>query len=432
MNFDIFRSRVAQSAQAAAIAARQVSSLDEMAQTDEYVQSEGLNVSNKKKKNAGAGTPGSKKHDGVKTANQISPVVENLSNKFVDALSAAAKPANQTRNKGVQSHNVVRDTNRTSSVKAREPKLVSSVAALYEEKPYNKSLKQHLQSESRHRLERTHSGHQNKLNSLDDASAKPTGVVLGGRHTHILHQLNYDSDDDSSDEEEGNFPTHDSGDVELARNNSLSDELERELNGTLRDLDKVKKKDPYRFMTMTADLEERKSLIAHQSTSEKSNAEMAVKQLLSSQSTSTGLETRNAFNAGLLWVKNVASPQLQALSKHVATKVSESEIGSLATQHAEQLTSKPMIGPRHDKLNKTHESEEKIIMTTSATFLRDDDMAELERIKSMQSSSQMTVLVKSCLESLWGNPRLAFVAATFIFALFVYYYSRKRSVDDVL
>ena len=58
MNFDIFRSRVAQSAQAAAIAARQVSSLDEMAQTDEYVQSEGLNVSNKKKKNAGAGTNG--------------------------------------------------------------------------------------------------------------------------------------------------------------------------------------------------------------------------------------------------------------------------------------------------------------------------------------------------------------------------------------
>ena len=48
MNLDTFRTRVAQSAQAAASAARQFSSLDEMAQNDDYVQSEGLNVSNKK------------------------------------------------------------------------------------------------------------------------------------------------------------------------------------------------------------------------------------------------------------------------------------------------------------------------------------------------------------------------------------------------
>ena len=402
-----------------------------MAQTDEYVQSVGLNVSNKKKA-IGAGSPALKEYDGAKATSQISPVVENLSNKFVDALSAAAKPTNRTRNEGKQTQHIVTGANKTPHVKACEPKLVSSVAALYEENSHNKTSMQHLQSENEHQFERAHSRHQNKRASSDHASTKPTGVIVGDRHTYILHQLNYDSDDDSSDDERGNCPTHDSGDVELARNNSLSDELERELNGTLRHQAEVKKKDPHRFMAMAADLEERESLIPPHPISEISKTETIMNQAPGSQSTSAGQETRNAFNAGLLWVKNVASPQLQALSKHVATKVSESEIGSFAPQHTEQLTSKPMIGPRRDTLNKTHESEEEIIMTSSATFLRDDDMAELERIKNMQSSSQMTALVRSCLESLWDNPRLAFVAATFIFALFVYYYSRKRSVDDVL
>jgi hypothetical protein len=90
MNLDTFRSRVA----AATTAARQFSSLDEMAQADEYVQSEGLRVSNKKRDRGGQ-----QKH-GLDTSGQqqLQGAVENLSDKFVEALSAAAKPKPRYRN----------------------------------------------------------------------------------------------------------------------------------------------------------------------------------------------------------------------------------------------------------------------------------------------------------------------------------------------
>ena len=183
-------------------------------------------------------------------------------------------------------------------------------------------------------------------------------------------------------------------------------------------------KDPHRFMIMTADLEmERESRLQSQSTP-LANHEMA---------SSAGLETSNALKAGLSWVKNVASPQLQALSKHIMTKVTENESHRYSTTQKEEQSIRPMIGPRHTKVSKITDSlEDEIIMTSSAAFLADEDNAELERIRSMHASSRMTALVRNCLEGLWENPRLAFVAATLIFALLVYYYSRRRSVDDVL
>ena len=87
-----------------------------------------------------------------------------------------------------------------------------------------------------------------------------------------------------------------------------------------------------------------------------------------------------------------------------------------------------MIGSRHTPSNKPHEEEEKITMTSSAAFLADDDMAELERIRTRNSPSKIRQLVQQCID----NPRLAFIAVTLVFALFAYFYSRHRSVDDVL
>eukprot|EP00804_Cyclotella_cryptica_P003635 CCRYP_002236-RA/>CCRYP_002236-RA protein AED:0.00 eAED:0.00 QI:28/-1/1/1/-1/1/1/226/425 len=422
MNLDTFRSRVAQSAVAAATAARQFSSLDEMAQNDDYVQSEGLNVSNKKKEH---------KH-GVAVQKQLesSSLVENLSEKFVETLSTAAKPKSRST-AGEVVHKTSYGSKEVKKPVASGPKLVSSVAALYKEDGgCSKHSKQREDSGDKHyktALLKTASSGRNHVAASRNSSLSSAGVILvNDRHAHILHQLNYDSDNDSSDNERVGNSSNNADEIELRRTNSLSDELERELNETLqkhKPTEEAKKKDPHRFMIMTADLEkERESLLQSQSMPQ-ANHGMA---------NSAGLETSSAIKAGLSWVKNVASPQLQALSKHIMTKVAEKESHRYSTTQKEEQSIKPMIGPRHTNVSKMTDSlEDEIIMTSSAAFLVDEDHAELERIRSMHSSSRMTALLRSCLDGLWGNPRLAFVAATLIVALLVYYYSRKRSVDDV-
>jgi hypothetical protein len=416
MNLDTFRSRVAQSAAAAATAARQFSSLDEMAKNDEYVQREGLNVSNKKRNEMAQSS------DGSTILQKDSSLVVDLSDKFVDALSTAANPKTYSRNE---------DATMQIRGEVHKPQLVSSVAALCERDNLHAKVPQQIISSGpcsgrNHRESRSHHASSSYGRKT---SSEPTGVIVGDRHAHILHQLHYDSDDDSSGDEQGNsFTNDDLGDVELARNNSLSDELERELNETLQHQADERKKDPHRFMTMAAGLEERESLLP--SLNSRHMTDLDVKGVSDVQFTTAGQETSNALKAGLSWVKNVASPQLQSISKQILTKVSENESRYFTTHDTTEP--RPMIGPRHDKHSKTANPEDEIIMTSSATFLADADMAELERIRSKHSSSQMTVLVGTCLGSLWENPRLAFVAATLIFALFVYYYSKTRSIDDVL
>jgi hypothetical protein len=419
MNLDTFRSRVAQSAQAAALAARQFSSLDEMAQNDEYVQSDSLRVSSKKK--AVTSNTG-------RVLREEPSIVENLSDKFVDALTIAAKPKPRLRNDDLQIIAVASNEGRLvePSRTAHEPKVAvnsETAARKLSERDNISSNKMPNQYESK--------SHRSLYSRK--TSSEATGVIVGDRHVHILHQLHYESDDSSGDEKSNSSSSEiQMRNLELARNNSLPDELERELNETLQHQAEMKRKDPHRFM---ADLEEREMLLPSRSLSanhELSKAEFNLQNGTAySQSTAAGQETLNALNAGLSWVKNVASPQLQAISKQIITKVADSEGKHFSAQDKNtQLSSKPMIGPRHQAL--APDVEDEIIVTSSATFLAADDMAELDRIRSKHSSSQMTVMVKSCLENLWENPRLSFVAATLILAIFVYYYSRKRSINDVL
>ena len=84
---DFIRYRVEESAKAAASAARQLSSLDEMAQSDHYIQSDGLRVSDKKQPPSASSS----------FSDNSPSVVEDLSGRFVDALSMAARKQNRPR-----------------------------------------------------------------------------------------------------------------------------------------------------------------------------------------------------------------------------------------------------------------------------------------------------------------------------------------------
>eukprot|EP00956_Cyclotella_meneghiniana_P008972 scaffold12308_cov74-Cyclotella_meneghiniana.AAC.10 len=376
-----------------------------MAKNDEYVQSDGLNI--RKKNND---------QDAAKIfVGKTSSVTENLSDRFVDAISTAAKPKNREaikpKNRGgipkTNSLNNGRDVV-SGKVVLSDHKFSTSVLS-FDNQETSSAISSRQKSNTR-QIQKS-----NGTIYARKTSSEATGIIVGNQHAHILHQLHYESDDDSSGDDS-------MGDLELARNNSLSDALEHELNMTLQHQSQYeeKKRDPNRFMTIT---EERECLLPSHSTSSNNAILKAEFNTHTSNQFTAGMETRNALKAGLSWVKNVATPQLQAMTQNIVTKVAENDSKLFPTN-----TNKPMIGPRQNKLDTTNHDEDEITMTSSAAFLADTDMAELERIKSKHSSSQITLLLNNCVE----NPRLAFVAATLVFALFVYYYSRKKSVDDVL
>ena len=88
--------------------------------------------------------------------------------------------------------------------------------------------------------------------------------------------------------------------------------------------------------------------------------------------------------------------------------------------------------PSRSRSRQIEADEENITMTSSSTFLSADEMAEFEQMRSKTSQSPIIAMILSLVETIKSNHRMTFVAVTLILSVFAYYYSRKRSVDDVL
>ena len=470
---DIIRSRLAESAKAAAGAAMQLSSLDDLAQNDEYVQSEGLRVSEKKKRPSSASSL---------SGNSKSPsVVEDLSGKFVDALSMAARQQHRQQ-RAIRAPRVEVESSRKQKVKSMEgaqssrsmsrhqpraqtqkPHLIPSVAALYgqnEEKIVSKqsSIKDGGQKQALVHKSTQRNGHfegrgighptldAKKITSLATLPSSPDSpghstknvLLVNERQAHILNELDYDSDTDSSDDF---LPRKSQHDIEGGRlgNAALHDQLEQDLEESLFRQNSLngptnndEDKDVYRFMKMTARIEtEREVLIQSQRAARESTQTHADR--IDNRSgfgtqdkiiNSAGEQTNNALRAGLAWMRNVASPQLEAISKQLLTKAVEPGLSNKSNLDCPR--SGPMIGPRHNLRDDSEEEE--IITSTSSAFLSARDMAELEMIGMRNSTSKLQALLQTCNE----NPRFVFIGLTLVLALFAYFYSRHGSVDDIL
>jgi len=458
---ELFRSRVAQSAKAAAGAARQLSSLDDMAQNDDYVNSDGLRVRSKTEVTSSASS--------FSDNSELPSVVEDLSEKFVDAFSSAARkhnrprPVNDSHHRGRQSSQLELASNQKSvsrehkqqpkSATQQKPKLMSSVAALYDQNDKKKSAP--TNERGMKSLALTTNQNPRSLATIPSSPGQKTNVLLvNEHHARILHELDYDSDADSSDDENTCDPQNNNSDKDVDMgtlpNTALHDKLEQELeesisrqNSQNAPTDGRQQKDVHRFMKMTADVESEREVLLKslesipESTSANTDRVGNASGLWNydSRRGSAGEETAKALGAGMSWVRNVASPQLEALSKQIMTKVSEADASRRSNpdeskrSNLERPRRGPMIGPRHaSPATKSDSEAENITMSTSVSFLADADMAELERIRMRNSPSKVVALMQACV----GNPRLAFIGVTLIFALFAYFYSRHRSVDDVL
>lgn len=471
---DIIRSRLAESAKAAAGAAMQLSSLDDLAQNDEYVQSEGLRVSEKKKRPSSASST---------SGNSKSPsVVEDLSGKFVDALSMAARQQHRQQ-RAIRTPRVEVESSRKQKVKSMEgaqpsrsmsrhqpraqtqkPHLIPSVAALYgqnEKKIVSKqsSIKDGGQKQALVHKSTQRNGHsegrvighptfgEKKITSLATLPSSPGSpghstknvLLVNERQAHILNELDYDSDTDSSDDEILLRKSQHNIEVVRLGNAAPHDQLEQDLEESLSRQNSMngptnndEDKDVHRFMQMTARLEtEREVLIKTQRAAREytlahsdridNRSDFGAQ---NKRSNTAGEETNNALRAGLAWVRNVASPQLEAISKQLLTKAAEPGLSNKS--NLDRPRSGPMIGPRHTLRDDS--VEEEIITSTSSAFLSARDMAELEMIGIRNSTSKVQALLQTCIE----NPRFVFIGLTLVLALFTYFYSRHRSVDDLL
>jgi hypothetical protein len=458
---DLFRSRLADSAKAAADAAMQLSSLDELAQNDEYVQSEGLRLSGKKKHDLSASS--------ASGSPALPSVVENLSGKFVDAISIAARqqqhqsPVSETiRTPQIDSRKqkgISMDSSQSSrSMSRHQPRaqtqkqqLIPSVAAFYDQNEKKIVTKQsaikvgsqkkasvrntnQLNSNSEERVIGRATLDATEIESLATISISPGSptknvLLVNERKAHILKVLDYESDTDSSDDETSPRKSHYDAEVGRIENAALNNQFERDLETNIyprtipsRPTNDDGHKDVHRFMTMTTRLEtEREALMQSQKSTREFTPTNAGRIDIhdglwahDKRDNTTMEESNGGLTAGLAWVRNIASPKLQAISKQLLMKISEPE-----------LHSRPMIGPQH----LTNKSDEEEIMTsTSAAFLSAQDMAELERIRMRNSTSKLLPLLQSCSE----NPRFAFIGVTLVLAVFAYFYSRHRSLDDVL
>lgn len=433
MNIEQFRARVAESAAAAQKAARHLSSLDEMAEKDEYVQSPNLNVRTKTKKGMGHESSSSSFSD-ANSSSEIPAVVEDFSTRFVDVISKAARPS-PSRSGASSAASSKASSPRTQSptleltakkteIQTTKATLMPSVAAVYEQngrknatlQPKQKTKQQQQQSNKQH------------------ANA-PKADPINEKHAFILQQLDYDSDSDSSNSDQ-------SKDSHSQSRNALHEELEYELNECIANQvslsNNIEKKDPNRFMKMAADLEsEREALIANTAPTPKTivpaykDCEDGRGGLWGNNALrggTAGEETNKALRAGLSWVQNVATPQLNAISQHILTKVADT---SRTDNSSSGSASGPMI-PSRSKLQCNQSDEENITVTTSSTFLSADEIAEFEQMRSKTSQSMISAMFLPLVEAIKSNQRLAFVVFTLLLSLFVYYYSRKRSVDDVL
>lgn len=401
MNIEQFRA-------AAQKAAKQLSSLDEMAENDEYIQSPDLNVS--------------KRNSGSNSSAELPAVVEDLSSRFVDAISAAARSTPSRSGSSVASSKS--STPRTQSPKPiREEeqqaqrvksKLLPSVAAVYEQSNSDKRAPQPPPQIERNSKPPTANKDANNINS---------------KHALLLQQLDYDSDSSHS---------HSSGEDSESHHDALHKELQ--LNNTdyitNQEPPSNSGKDPNRFMKMTEELEsEREVLIARPTTASTTNNYVADERgggLWNNNNMlgggSAGDETNKAIKKGLDWVQRVAAPQINAISQHIMKVTDNTSRADNSQGRHDDSANGPMISSRSKLHYKESDEENTITMTTSSTFLSADERAEFEK---MLSSSKSSLLV-SILEAIRSNQRLAFVAFTLLLSMFAYFYSRKRSVDDVL
>jgi len=402
---DVFRSRIVESAKVAANAAKTGFSLDDLAKNDEYIHSEGLRISDRKKKNA----PSSASNG------EVPSVVEDLSGKFVDALTMAARQPADIEQK--QSSPRIDNPRKQTQYK---PQLIPSVAALYDQNEKQHAvLKQSAIDGRQNNMTCTNKG-QAKLDTEKNAAANPSSpptksiLLVNERQAHILTELDYDSDTDSDEDEFS--PLKSINDIELGRDNTaLYDQLENELNesisrqtllnGQTKDADKVKGVN--RFMEMTT---------VHKSTP---NYRIDDRNITANEE-----NIKDVLKVGLAWVRNVAAPQLEAVSKQILTRISEPELRNKSTPDHPSIRGR-VNGPQHPL---RRDSNDDIMTSTSTSVLSANEMAELERIRMRSSTSKLQLLTKACID----NYRCVFIGLTLVIALFVYFYSRHKSVNNVL
>ena len=181
--------------------------------------------------------------------------------------------------------------------------------------------------------------------------------------------------------------------------------------------DSISEKDPNRFFT---DLEDRLS------TNPKHNPSQQQFDDFTSNGDHVRLSVIGSFAAAdkLAWLQKVTAPGISFVTKNLSSK-QDSEMDKLnRTSNADESR----YNLREDqKYVNDYDEEEFGILMTSSDLLGTEEKAELERLNR---SAHTSVLDLFC-QMLVQNRNFVFLSFTFILMIVVYFYTRKRLINDV-
>mmetsp|Transcript_26208 Transcript_26208/g.77522 ORF Transcript_26208/g.77522 Transcript_26208/m.77522 type:complete len:686 (-) Transcript_26208:383-2440(-) len=128
------------------------------------------------------------------------------------------------------------------------------------------------------------------------------------------------------------------------------------------------------------------------------------------------------------WLRNVAAPHVQSVARNVADKIQERRKGESAPLTRTRVDESVPKSRRMSQSSPLGDYEADYAQNVSSnSVLATSEQAELERLRQNAVLDPVSALMSYASE----NSRFAFVAFTMVLAGFVYFYTRKRTEDDV-
>jgi len=409
IEFGGFKARVEQARAQAASVAQSLQSLDEMAEDDEYIKSEGLNVKRKgdtierktqsKKNEESTMISRNKNLDRIeepleKTDQIYDSTVHSSSTQHTPSNNVSSKATDfcNSENAGQEGFQSVATKEIDLPTHQRNFYVHASVTALMQQADIENELPS--VSEERAKVGEQKYGYNRVL--CDNNERKPL--------KYLDSDEDYTSSDEDSDDEVMDA-------VVRSRNKEETYDPDRTITkrnptSTRDDPDCPPvqgKKDPNRFFA---------NLDAHLSSDYKSPVPSTT-----TPPASNLLDSFVKQGQSIDWLRNVVSPKIQ---RSIAKLVSDEPIGDDIDEF--------LLNKQNDRTSLDFNEDERInTLASSAISFGKDESMELERLEQKMKKSYM----QATIDALFGNRYLVYIFLPFVLTSLAYFMTRKKTDDSV-
>jgi len=397
IEFGGFKARVEQARAQAASVAKTLQNLDEMAEDDEYIKSEGLNVKTNVKKQVDKIA----RKDQIKQNEQETTISRNKDLDLIQVPSGKIdriydKTAHSSSTQNIPSNSV--PSNATDCCNAENAR----------QEGFQSLVKTQVESLPTH--ERNFYVHESVTALMRQADIENDLPSLSEKRTERKTLRYLDSDDDYTSSDDDSDDEIMDALVRSRNREEMYDPdckiMKRKPTSTRDDSDCPPvqgKKDPNRFF---ADLD------AHLS----SDYKIPLTNTTSPSPTPNLLGSFVKQGQSIDWLRNVVSPRIQL---SIAKLVSDEPLGD---ENDELLLNK-----KNDSGSFDVNDDERIDILESSAIFGEDESIELERLEQMMKKSYM----RKTIDALFGNRYIVYIFLPFLLTSLAYFMTRKKTDDSV-